>query len=139
MTAGRIRPARVRPERQARGAAARLSGRRAEVVAALWLMAKGYRILGFRLATPLGEIDLLAQRGSVLAVVEVKSRTNLEAALDAVTYEQRARLRRAGTHVAASRTGLRGATVRLDLIALAPRRLPRHLPDAWPNSWSPGS
>jgi putative endonuclease len=42
------------------------------VVAALWLMAKGYRILGFRLATPLGEIDLLAQRGKVLAVVEVK-------------------------------------------------------------------
>lgn len=51
-----VRPARPdrQAERQARGAAARLSGRRAEVVAALWLMAKGYRILGFRLATPLG-------------------------------------------------------------------------------------
>ncbi|MGR4862546.1 YraN family protein [Caulobacter sp. LARHSG274] len=121
----------VRPERQARGAAARLAGRRAEVVAALWLMAKGYRILGFRLVTPLGEIDLLAQRGGVLAVVEVKSRTSLEAALEAVTHEQRARLRRAGAHVAASRAGLRGAVVRLDLIALAPGRRPRHVPDAW--------
>ncbi|HEX5775772.1 MAG TPA: hypothetical protein VFX95_03735, partial [Caulobacteraceae bacterium] len=29
--------------RKARGAAARISGRRGEVVAALWLMAKGYR------------------------------------------------------------------------------------------------
>jgi putative endonuclease len=87
-----VRPARPerQAQRQARGAAARLSGRRAEVVAALWLMAKGYRILGFRLVTPLGEIDLLAQRGGVLAVVEVKSRTSLEAALEAVTYEQRA-------------------------------------------------
>ena len=131
-----VRP--VRPERQARGAAARLSGRRAEVVAALWLMAKGYRILGFRLATPLGEIDLLAQRRGVLAVVEVKSRTSLEAALEAVTYEQRARLRRAGAHIAASRAGLRDAVVRLDLIALAPGRLPRHIPNAWPNTWNDG-
>ena len=30
-----------------------------EIVAALWLLAKGYRILGFRLRTPLGEIDLI--------------------------------------------------------------------------------
>jgi len=132
-----VRPARPdrqaerQAQRQARGAAARLSGRRAEVVAALWLMAKGYRILGFRLATPLGEIDLLAQRGGVLAVVEVKSRTSLEVALEAVTYEQRARLRRAGAHVAAHRAGLRGAVVRLDLIALAPGRRPRHVPNAW--------
>ncbi|MBC7669972.1 YraN family protein [Caulobacter sp. DWR2-3-1b2] len=132
-----VRP--LRPERKARGAAARLSGRRAEVVAALWLLAKGYRILGFRLATPLGEIDLLAQRGSVLAVVEVKRRTSLETALEAVTHEQQARLRRAGAHIAASRSGLRDATVRLDLIALAPGRRPRHVPDAWPNSWNPAS
>ena len=129
----------LRPEKRARGAAARLSGRRAEVVAALWLMAKGYRILGFRLATPLGEIDLLAQRGSVLAVVEVKLRTSLEAALEAVTHEQQARLRRAGAHIAQSRAGLRGPTVRLDLLALAPGRRPRHLPDAWPNSWNPAA
>jgi putative endonuclease len=129
----------LRPERQARGAAARASGRRAEVVAALWLMLKGYRILGFRLATPLGEIDLLAQRGGVLAVVEVKHRTSLEVALEAVTHEQQARLRRAGAHIAASRAGLRDAVVRLDLIALAPGRRPRHLPDAWPNRWNPAS
>jgi putative endonuclease len=63
--------------RQARGVAARLSGRRSEVWAAVWLMAKGYRILGFRLKTPTAEIDLLAQRGPVLAVVEVKSRTTI--------------------------------------------------------------
>ena len=127
-----VRPVRpARPERRARGTAARLSGRRAEVVAALWLMAKGYRILGFRLATPLGEIDLLAQRRGVLAVIEVKSRTSLEAALEAVTYEQRSRLRRAGAHIAASRAGLRDATVRLDLLALAPGRLPRHVLNAW--------
>ena len=124
--------------RQARGAAARKLGRRAEVLAALWLMAKGYRILGFRLATPLGEIDLLAQRGRILAVVEVKQRTTIEDALDAVTPTQRDRLRRAAAHLSAHRAGLRDLLVRLDLIALAPGRVPRHLPDAWPSGLTMG-
>ena len=117
--------------RSARGLAARLSGRQAEVVAALWLMMKGYRILGFRLKTPQAEIDLLAQRGPVLAVVEVKRRMTLLNALEAVGHDQRRRLRRAGAAIAARRASLKGATVRLDLIALAPGRLPRHSPDAW--------
>jgi putative endonuclease len=117
--------------RRIRGALARRSGRRAEAWAALWMMAKGYRILGFRLRTRLGEIDLLAQKGRVLAVVEVKSRTTLEAALAAVTPEQRDRLRRAGQAAAGARPRLKDLAVRLDLIALAPGRLPRHRPDAW--------
>ena len=117
--------------RQARGAAARTAGRRAEVWAALWLMAKGYRILGFRLRTPQGEIDLLAQRGRVLAVVEVKQRATLQAALEAVSEIQRERLRRAGRAIAARRPSLQNMAVRLDLIALAPGRLPVHSPDAW--------
>ena len=117
--------------RIARGAAARRSGRRSEVWAAVWLMAKGYRILGFRLKTPQAEIDLLAIRGDVLAVVEVKSRTSLAAALESVGFDQRDRLRRAGATLAARRPSLAGAAVRLDLLALAPGRLPRHIPDAW--------
>lgn len=114
-----------------RGTRARLSGRRQEWVAALWLMLKGYRILGFRLRAPQGEIDLLALKGPVLAVVEVKSRASLEAALEAVGADQRARLIRAGRSLAARRPGLRGLNVRLDLLALAPGRFPRHIPDAW--------
>jgi len=121
----------VSEARRLRGGAARRSGRRAEVVAALWLMAKGYRILGFRLRTPQGEIDLLARRGGVLAVVEVKIRASLAAALEAVSTDQRERLRRAGAGLAARRKSLAGAHVRLDLVALAPGRWPRHLPDAW--------
>ena len=117
--------------RIARGAAARLSGRRAEVWAAAWLMAKGYRILAFRWKTPLAEIDVVAKRGRVLAVVEVKSRTTLEVALETVSYDQRDRLRRAGAQLAATRPALAGCDVRLDLLALAPGRLPRHIPDAW--------
>jgi putative endonuclease len=117
--------------RAERGAAARLSGRRAEVWAAAWLMAKGYRILGFRLKTPIAEIDLVAKRGRVLAVVEVKSRTTLEVALETVTWDQRERLRRAGAQLAAGRPALAACEIRLDLLALAPGQLPRHIPDAW--------
>eukprot|EP01036_Dinobryon_divergens_P007940 gene7940-10596_t len=83
-------------------------------------MARGYRILGFRLKTPVCEIDLVAKRGDVLAVVEVKRRARLETALEAVSFDQRDRLRRAGAQLAANRPGLKGCAVRLDLMALAP-------------------
>ena len=118
-------------DRRLTGLRARLAGRRAELICALWLMAKGYRILGFRLKTPQGEIDLLARKGPVLAVVEVKLRTTIETALEAVGERQRQRLRRAGESFAARRPALQGAAIRLDLMALAPGRLPCHIPDAW--------
>ncbi len=94
-------------------------------------MAKGYRILAFRLKTPLGEIDLLASKAGVIAVVEVKRRARLADALDAVTPRQRERLVRAARSLTARRPGLSTAAIRLDLIALAPGRLPRHIADAW--------
>ncbi len=117
--------------RRRRGIQARLSGRRAELVAALYLMLKGYRIVAFRLRTREAEIDLLARRGPVLAAVEVKSRTTVEAALEAVGFDQRARIRRALAAYAGRRRGLATLRLRLDLMALAPGRLPRHIPDAW--------
>jgi putative endonuclease len=126
-----VKAAQVKATRAIRGAAARKTGRQGEVVAALWLLAKGYRILGFRLKTPQAEIDLLALKRGVLAVVEVKRRGDLLTALEAVGHDQRARLRRAGAALALQRPALAGAAVRLDLMALAPGRLPRHIPDAW--------
>ena len=118
-------------DRRQTGLRAREAGRRGELLAAFWLMAKGYRILGFRLRTPQGEIDLLARKGAVLAVVEVKLRGTIEASLEAVTRRQRERLRRAGAAFAARRADLADAAIRLDLMALAPRRWPCHIPDAW--------
>ena len=50
------------------------------------------------------------------------------AAIFAVTGS---RLRRGLRFVAGKRRGLADATIRLDLMALAPGRLPRHIPDAW--------
>ena len=117
--------------RALRGTKARKAGRRAEYVAAIWLMLRGYRILGFRLKTPQGEIDLLARRGSILAVIEVKWRLSLDDALQAVSADQRDRLHRAAAALAARRPGLKNTQIRLDLLALAPGRWPCHIRSAW--------
>ncbi|MDE2488039.1 MAG: YraN family protein [Alphaproteobacteria bacterium] len=111
--------------------AARTSSRRGEWLAAVLLMAKGYGVIGVTLKTPQGEDRHPGQACGVLAVVEVKRRTSLLAALEAVGHDQRERLRRAGANLAARRPQLTGAAVRLDLVALAPGRFPVHIPDAW--------
>ncbi|MGZ8363400.1 MAG: YraN family protein [Caulobacteraceae bacterium] len=118
-------------QRQATGRAARIAGRRQEWLAALLLMARGYRILGFRLQTPAGEIDVLAVKGQVLAVVEIKSRSTIALALEAVSPAQLDRLRRAAASIAAKRSALRSLSIRLDLMVFARGAWPRHIRDAW--------
>lgn len=113
--------------RQALGGRSHRQGRASEWVAALWLMAKGYQILGFRLKNRAGEIDILARRGKVLAVVEVKRRVTLDLALSAVTPDQHQRLLAAGRAVLHGRPSLAGHELRIDIVALAPGRFPRHV------------
>jgi len=112
--------------RSVRGGRARSQGHGAEWIAALWLMAKGYQILGFRLRSRAGEIDILARRGRILAVVEVKRRATLEAALAALGPDQHRRLLSAGQAVLHGRPALKGFDLRIDLVALAPGRVPVH-------------
>ena len=40
-------------------------------------MLKGYRIVARRYRTPLGEIDLVARKGDLVAIVEVMARPTL--------------------------------------------------------------
>jgi len=112
--------------RQARGGRAFAEGHAAEWIAALWLMLKGYQILGFRLKTPGAEIDILARKGRVLAVVEVKRRATPEAAQTALKPAQLERLRAAGQAVLRQRPGLKASILRVDTVTLVPGRMPRH-------------
>ena len=73
-------------------------GRRAEVLAALALMLKGYRIRAWRYRCPLGEVDLIARKGDLLIFVEVKARRELRAGVDAVTPTAARRINAAGEH-----------------------------------------
>lgn len=113
--------------RRERGRRGRTAGRAAEIVALLLMMIKGYQILAFRLRTRDGEIDILARRGGILAVVEVKQRPTLDEAMAALGPEQTRRLLDAGLSLQATRPGLRQLALRLQLIALAPGRFPRHV------------
>lgn len=108
------------------GARSHRVGHASEWLAAAFLMAKGYQILGFRLKTRAGEIDILARRGRTLAVVEVKRRATLDAALCALTHDQFDRLLAAGRAVLRQRPSLAGHVLRIDMVALAPGRFPRH-------------
>lgn len=112
--------------RQSAGGAAFQAGHSAEWIAAAWLIFKGYRILGFRLKAPGAEIDILAQKAGVLAVVEVKQRRTVEAAEIALSPNQRERLRLAGERLLRQRPGLKGLRLRLDTVTLVSGKFPRH-------------
>ncbi len=108
-------------------AAIEARSRRAEMFAAWFLRAKGYRILARRYKTPAGEIDLIARRGRTIIFVEVKQRPDDRAALEALTAKTRQRIARAAAiwvshHPAAARLDQR-----FDVILALPRRLPRHM------------
>ena len=107
------------------------SGHWAEAVAAMLLRLKGYRILARRFRAPVGEIDIVARRGEVLAMVEVKSRATLEEALLALPPRQRRRIERAAQAFLARDARLAGLTVRFDVMLIVPWRRPKHIMHAW--------
>lgn len=105
-------------------------GRLAEWAAAAFLMCKGYRILGQRLRTPFGEVDIAAWKGGVLVIVEVKTRATYDAAIYAVTPGAQQRIARAAQALA-GRWRLTSAPIRFDLVVFGSGMLPRHERAAW--------
>ena len=107
-------------------------GRRSEFWAALYLTCKGYRVLGRRVKTRLGELDLVALSPSgALCFVEVKARAAEGSAAEAITGRQRSRIARAAALYLGAHPALRHKAVRFDAMLVTPRRWPRHLIDAW--------
>ena len=106
------------------------SGRVAEARAALWLRAKGWRILDSRVKTPVGEIDLVAKRGQTVAFVEVKWRAR-PGELDMAIDEKRLARVAAATEAVAHRFAGQDEDIRIDVILLAPGAFPRHIANAW--------
>jgi putative endonuclease len=105
-------------------------GRRAEWLAALWLQLKGWHILARRARTPVGEVDLVARRGRIVAFVEVKARATAgEAAL--ALDEHRLRRVAAAANALAPRYLRAGDDLRVDAIYIVPKRFPRHLANVW--------
>jgi putative endonuclease len=126
-------PTRADPA-QARRRKAYRSGHTGEWMAALRLQLAGYRILARRYRTRMGEIDLVARRGQLLAFVEVKRRTDVAAGLEAVTPLAQHRIRRAAELFLRRHSALGGLTLRFDVIVITPFGWPRHIMDAWRES-----
>jgi putative endonuclease len=104
-----------------------LRGQRAERIALLWLLAKGYRPLARRYSAAGGEIDLVVKRGSTIAFVEVKARESMEAALASIDATKRRRFSRAARAWIARHPDLSGFTLRADAVFIAPGAFPRHV------------
>jgi putative endonuclease len=102
-------------------------GRWSEWMAALMLMAKGYRILRRREQTPAGEIDLIAVRGRRLAFVEVKRRRTLEDAEASISPRQRERVRSAALLWLGRNARYQQRDVGFDIVFVLPRRWPMHI------------
>lgn len=76
--------------------ARRALGARGEELAARWYVERGYEIVDRNWRCRHGEIDIVAVRGRVLVVCEVKTRTSdaFGSPAEAVTPDKRRRLRR---------------------------------------------
>lgn len=96
-------------------------GRAGEDRAAAHLVASGYRIVERNWRCDQGELDIVADRDGVLAVVEVKTRTS-EAfghPFEAIDARKAARLwRLAMAWIAAHPDAARGRRLRIDVIAV---------------------
>lgn len=120
-------PSAPSPERTA----AETFGRRGETIAAWYLRLKGYRIRHTRYKTPLGEIDIVAERFGTVAFVEVKSRTRAQSDFDPLLAVDRNRIARAANIYVARNPMLVTKALRFDIILLAPGTWPRHLVNAF--------
>lgn len=104
-------------------------GHRGEFFASFALMLKGYRIVARRYKTRLGEIDLIARRGDLVLVVEVKLRPTLTAAMDAVTRMSEKRIEAAADLWLMRQPDHARLSIRFDMVAVLPRRWPVHIPN----------
>ena len=104
-------------------------GHRGEWLAALALILKGYRIVARRHRTKLGEIDLIARRGRLVLIVEVKCRATLTDAMEAITGHSERRIEAAADLWLSRQPDYGRLSVPFDMVAVLPRRWLVLVPD----------
>ena len=114
-----------------RGRRAYVAGQGAEALAAQALTAEGWVLLGQRIRTEAGEIDLIAERQGLLAFIEVKARPSLAEAAFALGPRQRARLVAAAEAWLATNPGHGAAGMRFDVMLVAADGTIRRIADAF--------
>jgi putative endonuclease len=91
----------------------------------------GWRILARRLRTPAGEIDIIAEKNGLLAIVEVKARPRLAEAAACLSLRQQERLIAATDIVLAENPEWGPEGVRFDLLMVDGAGVVRRIIDAF--------
>jgi putative endonuclease len=117
--------------RQASGSRAHALGIDAEAAACAALERDGWTVLARRLRTQSGEIDAVAERDGLLAIVEVKARPTLTDAAWALTPRQQRRLLAAGEAILAEHPDWGTAGVRFDVLLVDAAGTVRRIADAF--------
>jgi len=101
-------------------------GRVAEQRAAALLIAHGYELLERNYRCRMGELDLVARRGALLVIVEVRLRTSraFGGAAASISASKRRRILLAARHLLARRPALARLRVRFDAVLLDGEHLP---------------
>lgn len=96
-------------------------GRAAEAAAARHLQRLGYRLITANFRDRRGELDLVAQDGDVLAIVEVRYRSSdrYGGAAASITHAKRIRIIRAARMLLATRRELAGLRARFDVVVVS--------------------
>jgi len=120
-----------KPSRVHRGTRAHRTGLQAEAAACQALRDDGWTILGQRLRTSSGEVDVVAEKHGLLAFIEVKHRTTLATAAASISPRQRARLLGAAEILLAEHPEWGRAGVRFDVMLLDTAGTVRRITDAF--------
>jgi putative endonuclease len=94
-------------------------------------MLKGYWPIGRRVSFAGGEIDLIVQRWTTIAFVEVKARTRRDDARETIDAAKRRRFSRAVRAWIGRNAWSAGMTYRADAVFVGAHAWPAHVPEAF--------
>ncbi len=81
--------------------------------------------------TKSGEIDIIARKGDLVAIVEVKYRNNINDALNAVDNRSQHRIANAANIWLSAQRDFDNLSLRFDIIAVLPGKWPKHFVGAF--------
>ncbi|NDF11969.1 MAG: YraN family protein [Proteobacteria bacterium] len=105
-------------------------GHKAEWWVCLHLYLRGYSVLERRYKTPVGEVDIIACRGRMLAFIEVKARQDANVQ-EVLSRTQQERISRAALLFIANNPRFATLSARFDLVRVCAPWHITHIENAW--------
>jgi putative endonuclease len=102
----------------------------AEYISCIILFLKGYNIISRRYKNPLGEIDIIANKGNMIIFIEVKARKNFNKSMMVLSHRQKIRIESAAKLFIMQKKRYEGFDLRFDLIIFDGWK-PLHLKNMW--------